>query len=396
MILAFILIASTIIFAYISYIQIKFLKNQMYQKAIILDEQDYQKAATIAIENEKFNIFSNTYQLIINLIWIFVGFNILKDIFIKNNSIFENTLFILAWLVITMILNLPLGFYQSLIKDKKQGFSNMSIKLFIIDSIKSIILAMIVGFVLLYALIFCYDKLGSYWYIGAFIVAFVFILITLIIYPTLIVPIFNKMQKLKDENLLNSISKLMQKCGFSTNGVFIIDASKRDKRLNAYFGGLFKNKRVVLYDTLLKAFNEKELLAVLAHELGHFVHKDMIKNLFNSALSIFILFFLIAHLPNFLYENSNLDGIKANAFIMLILLGNVFASLILSPILNYFSRKNEFNADKHGAKMSSKEDMKNALITLAKENKAFVKAHNIYSFFHHSHPSIELRLKALA
>ncbi|QOR01728.1 M48 family metallopeptidase [Campylobacter sp. 2014D-0216] len=379
---------------FISYMQIAFLKKEREKQAVILEEHDYKNAANIAIENEKYKIFSSLYNLIINISWIAFGFLYLKEIFIKENSTLENTLFLLAFLLIISILNLPLSYYESFIKDKKHGFSNMTLTLFIKDSIKSLALMLIFGFLIIYALVFCFEFFGTYWWIVAFALSFIIILIINLIYPTLIAPMFNKMKKLEDENLLEKITNLMQKCGFSANGVYVIDASKRDKRLNAYFGGLFKSKRVVLFDTLLNALKEKELIAVLGHELGHFVHKDLLKTLAASALMLFVLFFAFAHLPNFFYKESHLDGVNAGVFALLLIFGNILA-FIFSPLLNKMSQINEFNADLHGAKLSSKEDMKNALIALAKENKAFVKTSKIYTFFHLSHPCIYDRIKAL-
>ncbi|WP_257910583.1 M48 family metallopeptidase [Campylobacter lari] len=389
-----ILCVYTAFLVFISYMQIAFLKKEREKHAIILNEHDYKNAANIAIENEKYKIFSNLYNLIINISWIGFGFLYLKEIFIKENSTLENTLFLLAFLLIISILNLPLSYYESFIKDKKHGFSNMTLALFIKDSIKSLALMLIFGFLIIYALVFCFEFFNTYWWIVAFALSFIIILIINLIYPTLVAPMFNKMKKLEDENLLEKITDLMQKCGFSANGVYVIDASKRDKRLNAYFGGLFKSKRVVLFDTLLNALKEKELIAVLGHELGHFVHKDLLKMLFSSALMLFVLFFIFAHLPSFFYIESHLNGVNAGVFALLLIFGNIF-TFIISPLLNKMSQKNEFNADLHGAKLSSKEDMKNALIALAKENKAFIKTSKIYTFFHLSHPCIYDRIKAL-
>ncbi|EOI6084725.1 M48 family metallopeptidase [Campylobacter jejuni] len=385
----------TALLSWISYAQIRFLEREKDKQAQILSEKDYQNAADIAIENEKFKLFSNFYNLIINIAWIGFGFLYLKELLISSNTRFENTLFLLSFLIITSILNLPLSIYKSFIKDKAHGFSNMTVKLFIKDTMKSLILTLIFGFLILYALLFCYDFFGTFWWIAAFIFAFCIIVIINLIYPTLIAPIFNKMKKLDDENLLKKISSLMKQCGFSANGVYVIDASKRDKRLNAYFGGLFKSKRVVLFDTLLKALNERELLAVLGHELGHFVHKDIIKALFNGAITMFLLFFVFANLPEFVYLESHLEGVNGGVFALLFILANIF-SFLISPMLNALSRKNEFAADQHGAKVTSKEDMKNALITLARENKAFIKTSKIYTFFYLSHPSISDRIKALS
>lgn len=385
----------TALLSWISYAQIRFLEREKDKQAQILSEKDYQNAADIAIENEKFKLFSNFYNLIINIAWLGFGFLYLKELLISSDTRFENTLFLLSFLIITSILNLPLSIYESFIKDKAHGFSNMTVKLFIKDTMKSLILTLIFGFLILYALLFCYDFFGTFWWIAAFIFAFCIIVIINLIYPTLIAPIFNKMKKLDDENLLKKISSLMKQCGFSANGVYVIDASKRDKRLNAYFGGLFKSKRVVLFDTLLKALNERELLAVLGHELGHFVHKDIIKALFNGVITMFLLFFVFANLPEFVYLESHLEGVNGGVFALLFILANIF-SFLISPILNALSRKNEFAADQHGAKVTSKEDMKNALIALARENKAFIKTSKIYAFFYLSHPSISDRIKALS
>ncbi|EAJ7109753.1 M48 family metallopeptidase [Campylobacter upsaliensis] len=395
MLLIAILCLYTAFFALISYMQIRFLEKEREKKAEILNEEEYKRAADIAIENEKFELFSNFYSLIINIAWLGFGFAYLKSLLISENSKLENTLFLLAFLVLMALFNLPLSIYKDFVKNKAQGFSNMSVSLFIKDSLKSLALLLIFGFAIIYVLLLCYEFLGALWWLGAFAFSFCVILVINLIYPTLIAPLFNKMQKLDDENLLSKIENLMKQCGFSANGVYVIDASKRDKRLNAYFGGLFKSKRVVLFDTLLKALSEKELLAVLGHELGHFVHKDILKALISGALMLFILFFLFANLPEFFYTQSGLEGVNAGVFALLLIFGSIFTSLV-SPLLNLLSRKNEFTADLHGAKLSSKEDMKNALIALAKENKAFVKTSKIYTIFHLSHPSISERLKALS
>ncbi|EAJ2863424.1 M48 family metallopeptidase [Campylobacter coli] len=385
----------TALLSWISYAQIRFLEREKDKQAQILSEEDYQNAADIAIENEKFKLFSNFYMLIVNIAWIGFGFLYLKELLISENSRLENTLFLLAFLIITSILNLPLSIYESFVKDKAHGFSNMTLKLFIKDTIKSLILTLIFGFLILYALLFCYDFFGTFWWLAAFIFTFCVIVIINVIYPTLIAPIFNKMEKLEDENLLSKINDLMKQCGFNANGVYVVDASKRDKRLNAYFGGLFKSKRVVLFDTLLKALSERELLAVLGHELGHFVHKDIIKALINGAITMFLLFFIFAHLPDFVYLESHLEGVNGGVFALLFIFANIF-SFIISPLINALSRKNEFAADQHGSKLTSKEDMKNALLALARENKAFIKTSKIYTFFYLSHPSISDRIKALS
>ena len=302
---------------FVSFCELSFLKKEKNTQAVILSEKDYKEAIEISIENKKFSIFSNLYSFFINIAWISFGFAFLKQYFIKDNSILENTLFLLAFFVIGAFLSLPLSIYSSFFKDKKQGFSNITVKTFVLDFIKQLVLLLIIGFALLYALLYCYEFLGEYWWFYAFLIAFFVALLANVIYPIIIVPMFNKMQKIEDESLLAEISALMQKCGFSSNGIYSIDASKRDKRLNAYFGGLFKSKRVVLFDTLLKALNTKELLAVLGHELGHFVHKDILKLLALSALIYFSIFFIFAHLPLAFYEQSSLLDVNAGVFALI-------------------------------------------------------------------------------
>ena len=395
MVLVSILCAYTLAFVGISAVQINFLRKEKAKKAVILDEKTYQEAANIAISNEKFAIFSHFYSLVLFVAWLLWGFAWLGEFVVETNSTLENTLFLLAFLIINTLLSLPLSAYKAFVKDKKHGFSTITPALFIKDGLKNLALLAVFGFLFLYVLLLCYEFLGAWWWLAAFGVAFAVCLIIIVIYPTLIVPLYNKMQPLQDEALQGEISQLLNKCGFSSKGVFVMDASKRDKRLNAYFGGLSKCKRVVLFDTLLKTFDAKQLLAVLGHELGHFVHKDLLKGLFSSALMMFLLFFVFAHLPEFFYKESHLDGVNAGVFALLIMFNGVF-DLLFSPLINAMSRKNEFAADRYGAKMTSSKDMREALLVLAKENKAFIKASRLYALFHHSHPSIDERLKALA
>lgn len=424
MALVAILCVYTLVFISISLSQIIFLRRESVKKAVILDEKLYKESAQIGISNEKFKIISQIYTLILYSAWILWGFAWLKSKIIGENSVnsanlaensanslnftensaeilgifssstLENTLFLLAFLAINTLATLPLSWYEDFVKDKKHGFSNMSAALFIKDTLKNLILLGIFGFLLIFVLVFCFEKLGSWWWLGAFGVAFAAILIAQILYPTLIAPLYNKMQPLKDEHLQGEIAALMQKCGFKSSGVFVMDASKRDKRLNAYFGGLFRSKRVVLFDTLLKALKTRQLLAVLGHELGHFVHKDLLKGLFSSALMLFLLFFIFANLPEFFYTQSGLNGVNAGVFALFLIFGEIF-TLIFSPFLNFLSRKNEFNADKHGAAMTSKADMSAALLVLARENKAFISSARLYEIFHLSHPTISQRLRAL-
>lgn len=392
--LIWILVLYTAVCILIAQSEISYLKARLKDPPCILDEKLFYESIKIGIENKRLEIFSSLYTLAINACWLGFGLVWLKDLAIKSDTVFQNTGFLLVFLLLYLIFALPVSYFKQMVQDKKHGFSNMSLALFCKDSLKAILLTAFLGFFILFALLSCVEFLGSLWWLGAFVLSFFFVLVANVLYPTLIAPIFNKMSKLEEPKLLAKITALMQKSGFLMDGVYIMDASKRDNRLNAYFAGLFKSKRVVLFDTLLKALKENELLAVLAHELGHFKHKDLLKGLACSACLLFILFFILGHLPESFFACMGLAGVSSAKFVALLLFSNVL-SLVFTPFINALSRKNEYAADAYAAKEVGALDMKAALIALARENKAFISHSFLESFFNHSHPSIKQRLEAL-
>jgi STE24 endopeptidase len=187
---------------------------------------------------------------------------------------------------------------------------------------------------------------------------------------------------------------MMERAGLVSDGIFVMDASKRDSRLNAFFGGLGKSKRVVLYDTLLDKLTKKELLAVLGHELGHFSHGDIYKNIALVGVLLFISFFTFGHLPDELFLEMGVTpfaGAKIAMFMLLLPL----VSFLFTPVMSAVSRHNEFSADEYGSAMSSKDDLVSALLKLVKENKAFPKSHPLVVFFYYTHPPVLERLREL-
>ena len=206
--------------------------------------------------------------------------------------------------------------------------------------------------------------------------------------------ILNKFSPLDNENLKQDIENIMDKVGFRASGIFVMDASKRDGRLNAFFGGFGKSKRVVLFDTLINKLSPKEIIAVLGHELGHFKHKDLIKNITMMGILMFGLFAIIGNLPDALFEQMNISKTAGNILVLAFIIGEVYFYL-LSPVVNFISRYNEFEADKMGAELGDAKDLKSALIKLVNENKSFPKSSKIYSIIYHSHPSVIERIKEL-
>lgn len=392
--LIFIYFIYTIYKIYLSTLEINFIKNHINKSPVILDEYNYKNAGQAAIVNQKFYIIEYIYSFIIVTFWLFIGLKALNANIDYQNSIFHGTFYILSFLIIGILLALPLEIYRTFVKDRKLGFSKITPTLFIKDSIKSLALLIVFGGLFIAMILWCFKTLGDSWWIWAFVASFVILILIQLVYPTLIAPIFNKIKPLDDEDLSSSINSLLENCGFKSKGVFVLDASKRDSRLNAYFGGLGATKRVVLFDTLIAKLSKDEILAVLGHELGHFKHKDILKMLIISCVIIFVMFFVFSHIPGSVIDALNISDNGVSIIIMFLLFSPVLSALF-EPIISKFSRNNEFGADEFGADVKNKDDMINALKKLGSENKAFPISHKLYSAVYHSHPTLYERINRL-
>lgn len=371
----------------IALLQIRHIKNS--NKVVILNESDFNIAKNYAIIGQYFHIFESIFSGILFVFWVNFGLYMIYEIF--GDGFINQILFILLFLVVNSILMLPLEAYKTLVIDKGFGFSKTSIKLYIIDTLKSLLMMIIIALILSSILIYLIENIANWWIFG-FAVLLAIAILANIIYPTIIAPLFNKFTPLDDEELRAKITTMMDSVGFRANGIFVMDASKRDGRLNAYFGGLGKSKRVVLFDTLLSKITQNELLAILGHELAHFKHKDLIKNIVIIAVVLFVLFFIAGNLPNMIFDRFPKNG--ATIICILILISS-FISFYFLPIINYFSRKAEYKADSFGSKLTNSNDLGSALVKLINENKAFPYSHRIYIFFYMSHPPLIERLQAL-
>lgn len=392
-VLVFIYILYVLFRAFVAILQISFIKKALLKPAVILSDDEYKSAGLIAIENQNFGLYSLIFNAVIAIFWLGFGLEILYSNIVTDATKMQNLLFVLAFIFINALLDLPFGIYEKFVKDKRQGFSNITIKIFITDTIKTILLTLIFGGGFIWLILTCIDLLGKFWWVWAFLISFIIIIAINLIYPTIIAPLFNKMTPLENGELKLKIESLLTNLGFKSSGVFVMDASKRDNRLNAYFGGLGATKRVVLFDTLIQKLSLDEIIAVLGHELGHFKHKDILKMIALSALMIFCLFGVFANVPDAIYESLGIFG--GGGFVVFFLLFSPIFSEIFNPIISYVSRKNEFNADKFGARIKDKESMINALVKLGSQNKAFVLSHPLYSALYHSHPTLFERIQKL-
>ena len=373
--------------------QLTFIRQKLDAPAVILNHEDYHKAGLYAIEKLRFSIFSTLFECVLFALWLGVGFGILERAFVDMSEEMASLCFLLGFLVIHTLINAPLSYYLTMVLDKRFGFSTTSNALFFKDLIQGLVLLVLFGALIGYALIH-FALYLEYWWVYAFAFVLLLVIGVNMIYPTLIAPIFNKFTPLEDESLKLRIEELMGQVGFRSSGIFVMDASKRDGRLNAYFGGLGKSKRVILFDTLLKKLSNDGILAILGHELGHFKHKDIVKNLCFNAVFLFALFAFIGlgvrEVLAFGGLELHIGGVFAFIFLISPLIG-----FYLMPLLGALSRRAEYRADEFGASISSKMTLANALVRIINENKSFPHSHPWYVFFHYTHPPLLERLHAL-
>ena len=378
---------------YAAIMEVGFIVKAKKTEAIILGPANFIKAANYKIASLKMDMVSILYDLLIFIWWIGYGLNMLENQISIQDEILKSIVFIDLFIVINYLFSLPFDLYKTFSLDKEYGFSNIDAKTYLMDQVKSGVLFLVFGS-LIVALLSWIMLNFTNWWIWGFVMIFVIILFVNMIYPTLIAPIFNKFTPLENDELRVSIEELLKKAGLKSSGVFSLDASKRDSRLNAYFGGLGKSKRVVLFDTLIKKLDKNELLAVLGHELGHFKHKDILKNILSSGLMLFIMFAIFGNLPKDLFLELGLsNGVYMN--IIFFLLFSPVLSFVFMPIFGMISRKNEYAADEYGSECQSKEALSSALMKLANENKSFPLSHPLSIFLYFTHPPLVERLRKL-
>jgi len=371
--------------------EVFFIKKEFEKGPILFNYNDFKIAATYSITKHTLNIFNYLISLFITVFWLSGGLFIINFLFYKTGEMIQELEILLLFFSINYLFSLPLKIWEKIV-DKKFGFNTASWKVFIIDEIKKIILFLILASVFFSGLIYFIEHFKNWWIIG-FIFTFIIIVLINLLYP-IFASIFNKFEPLKDEDLKNDIEKLMSQVGFKSSGIYVMDQSRRDTRLNAYFAGLGKTKRVVLFDTLLKKLNKYEILAVLGHELGHFKHKDILKNITVVGLILFILFAIFGNLPDSLFKELMIPKNGANIIILALIFSEVIF-FIFQPLVNIISRNNEFKADEESVKLTDNKALISALKKLVNENKHFPYVSKIYSIIYYSHPPILERLEKL-
>lgn len=360
---------------------------------------EHQKAANYTKADLRLENWELIYGTIITLVFTLGGgLNFLSSLTnINNYPLTSQVIFILCFGLIGSILSLPFKYYDTFVIEEQFGFNKMTRRLFFIDMLKAGLLSVIIGVPLLYLVFMLINSLGKNWWLWVWLILIIFQLAILIIYPTFIAPLFNKFTPLSDLELKSKIEALLTKCGFKSQGVFVMDGSKRSSHGNAYFTGLGTSKRIVFYDTLLKQLTHDEIIAVLAHELGHFKHKHIIKQMFLSfgitLIGLYIFSLLIDQ--KWFYAGLGVTHINHATGLVLLFIIVEITSLPLAPLGSYLSRKNEFQADNFAKKYTDRNNLISGLVKLYRDNASTLTPDDIYAAFYYSHPPASIRIANL-
>ncbi len=369
-----------------------------FNEKITLEE--HQKAADYTTTKVKFGRWPLLYDALILLTWTFGGGLELLDQFARGydlSPVNTGILVILSMMVISSLLDLPFSIYSTFVIEERFGFNRTTLKTFIIDMLKGALLGAVLGIPLIWVILWLMEQAGEFWWLYTWAVLTSFSLFIAWAYPTWIAPIFNKFSPLKEGATLNRINSLLQRCGFNSDGIFVIDGSKRSSHGNAYFSGFGKNKRIVFYDTLLESLSDDELEAVLAHELGHFKRKHIVKGMAISFATTLIGLGILAWLMKADWFYSALGVSTPSTYMALLLFTLVMPAFtfLLSPLMSLLSRKNEFEADDYAAEQSEAKYLIQALVNLYKENANTLTPDPLYSAFYDSHPPAPVRIAHL-
>jgi STE24 endopeptidase len=304
---------------------------------------------------------------------------------------------IVAVLLLTSLLEAPFDLFRTFVIEAHFGFNKMTIRLYLLDALKSLLLGSLLGLPLLFGVLWLMERMGNSWWLYVWAVWVAFSLLLLFIYPSFIAPLFNKFLPLEDAALKARIEALLHKCGFTAQGLFVMDGSRRSTHGNAYFTGFGKTKRIVFFDTLLQRLTPEEIDAVLAHELGHFKRRHVMKRIaFTFAMSLAFLW-LLAQLMQAAWFYSGL-GVSTHstalALLLFFLVMPVF-SFLLHPLTSAYSRKHEFEADAYAAQQTRAADLVSALAKLYQDNAATLTPDPLYSKFYDSHPPALIRIARL-
>ena len=375
----------------------------MFQGTVSLPA--HQKAADYTIAKTRFGMLELAFGAAVLLAWTLLGgLDALNQwlLAMLGSGLAQQLVLMAAFALIGGAAELPFTLYQTFVIEERFGFNKMSLKLWLADLAKSAAVGAAIGLPIAALILWLMGAAGRLWWLWAWGVWMAFNLLLLVIYPTFIAPLFNKFRPLEDESLRARVTALMQRCGFAAKGLFVMDGSRRSAHANAYFTGFGAAKRVVFYDTLLAKLSPGEVDAVLAHELGHFKHRHIVKRiagLFALSLLGFALLGWLATQAWFysgLGVRPNLEGGNDALALLLFLLAVPVFSFFLSPLMALVSRRHEFEADAYAVRQTSGRELSSALLKLYEDNASTLTPDPVFVTFYYSHPPASERLARMA
>ena len=366
--------------------------------------ENHQKAADYTVAKLRFGILEIALSQAMLLVFTIFGLLYLVHLELLNflsAGVWQQIALILSISILSSAIDLPFSWYRQFHLEENFGFNRMTKKLFFIDFFKNILLSLCIGVPLLWVVLTLMAKAGDYWWVYAWITMVSFILIATWVFPIWIAPFFNKFKPLEDGSLKDSIQLLLNRCGFVSKGLFVMDGSKRSAHGNAYFTGIGKSKRIVFFDTLIEKLSPSEIEAVLAHELGHFkknhIRKRMVMTFITTLLGLALLGWLMNQV--WFYEGlgvePSLTGNNAGLALALFFLVTPVFTFFITPLSSLLSRKHEFEADAFAAEKTDAHELIKALIKLYQDNAATLTPDRWYSAFYDSHPPAPIRIEHL-
>lgn len=361
---------------------------------------EHQKAADYTLAKGGFGRIDLLVGLVILLLWTLGGgLNWLDGVWRSFgwSDLYTGAAVIISMMLIGSLLDLPASLYRTFVLEERFGFNKMTPVTFAVDLVKGSALMLVIGIPLVMLILWLMESAGTYWWLYAWVSLTAFSLLMTWAYPKFIAPIFNKFSPLEEGEVAERIRALLERTGFNSKGVFVMDGSRRSAHGNAYFTGFGKNKRIVFFDTLLKHLTPAQVEAVLAHELGHFKRKHIVKGMVLSMAISLTGFAMLAWLMQQAWFYTSLGVSQQSTYMALLLfmLVSPVFTFFIGPIMAWWSRKHEFEADDFAAKQSSSAELIAALVGLYRENANTLTPDPLYSAFYDSHPPAAIRIAHL-
>jgi len=365
-----------------------------------IDLDSHQKAADYTSTKTRFTILEGVLDVVLLLAFTLGGgiqfFANLNSAWL-NTPILQGMATIVSVLLLSSALGIPFNLYRIFVIEARFGFNKITLGLYFKDALKGVLIGTLIGLPLLLGVIWMMDRMGEYWWLYVWLVWMAFNLLLLFIYPTYIAPMFNKFTPMQDDEMKLRIGSLLQRCGFTTSGLFVMDGSKRSTHGNAYFTGFGKSKRIVFFDTLLERLSGNEIEAVLAHELGHFKRHHVVKRIATTFAMSLAFLWLLGQLmqTSWFYQGLGVSTPSTALALLLFFMVLPVFSFLLQPLMSAYSRKHEFEADAYAAQQTASSDLVSALVKLYQDNASTLTPDPLYSSFYDSHPPAAIRIAHL-